>query len=166
MVLRFFEQDMKILFLLLLQVGLLFWQSKHSIYFGLIINISRFYTENKFQVSHRKPNHVTETLGWVNTRLIFSGVASSALLGGWGGTADVRRCTDELFEDVPTNYRSAFNGWVKVGFHLGKLSSGQERTRKFPLCSEPLVPTESSQDKGNFPVRSRPEENQPSVGWI
>ena len=26
---------------------------------------------------------------------------------------------------------------------------------------EPLVPTESSQDKGNFPVRSRPEENYP-----
>ena len=28
---------------------------------------------------------------------------------------------------------------------------------------EPLVPTESSQDKGNFPVRSRPEENYPRV---
>ena len=26
---------------------------------------------------------------------------------------------------------------------------------------EPLVPTESSQDKGNFPVRSHPEENYP-----
>ena len=28
---------------------------------------------------------------------------------------------------------------------------------------ETLVPTESSQDKGNFPVRSRPEENYPRV---
>ena len=27
--------------------------------------------------------------------------------------ADVRRCTDELFEDVSTNYRSAFNEWVR-----------------------------------------------------
>ena len=44
-------------------------------------------------------------------------------------------------------------------FHLGKLSSGQERTEKFPLCSN--VPTESSQDKGNFPVRSHPEGNYP-----
>ena len=26
---------------------------------------------------------------------------------------------------------------------------------------EPLVPTDGSQDKGNFPVRSRPEENYP-----
>ena len=26
---------------------------------------------------------------------------------------------------------------------------------------EPIVPTESSQDKGNFCVRSRPEENYP-----
>ena len=26
---------------------------------------------------------------------------------------------------------------------------------------EPLVPSESSQDKGNFLVRSRPEENYP-----
>ena len=48
---------------------------------------------------------------------------------------------------------------------LGKLSSGQERTGKFPLSCElsvgTNVPTESSQDKGNFPVRSRPEENYP-----
>ena len=34
----------------------------------------------------------------------------------------------------------------------------------------PVVPTESSQDKGNFLVRSRPEENhpewKPALSWI
>ena len=39
---------------------------------------------------------------------------------------------------------------VKAGFHSGKISSGQES-----------FPTESSQDKGNFSGRSRPEENYP-----
>ena len=29
--------------------------------------------------------------------------------GGGMRTADFRRCTDELFEDAPTNYRPAFN---------------------------------------------------------
>ena len=28
-------------------------------------------------------------------------------------------------------------GTLKAGFHLGKLSSGQERTGKFPLCYRP-----------------------------
>ena len=51
---------------------------------------------------------------------------------------------------------------LKAGFHFGKLSSGQKRPGKFPaFVLEPLVPTESSQDKGNFSVRSRPEENDP-----
>ena len=33
--------------------------------------------------------------------------------------------------------------------------------RKVSFVFEPVVPTESSQHKGNFPVRSRPEENYP-----
>ena len=37
------------------------------------------------------------------------------------------------------------------------LRTGTDRKVSFVL--EPLVPTESAQDKGNFPVRSRPEEN-------
>ena len=49
---------------------------------------------------------------------------------------------------------------VKAGFHLGKLlRTGTDRKVSFVL--EPLVPTESSQDKGNFPVRSHPEEHYP-----
>ena len=39
------------------------------------------------------------------------------------------------------------------------LTTGADRKVSFVL--EPLVPSESSQDKGNFPVRSRPEENYP-----
>ena len=46
---------------------------------------------------------------------------------------------------------------LKAGLHLGKLSSD----RKVSFVLEPLVPTESSQDKGNFSVRSRPEEYYP-----
>ena len=39
------------------------------------------------------------------------------------------------------------------------LRTGTDRKVSFVL--EPLVPTESSQDKGNCSVRSRPEENYP-----
>ena len=48
-------------------------------------------------------------------------------------------------------------GW----FPLRKtfLRTGMDRKVSFVL--EPLVPTESSQDKGNFPVRPHPEENYP-----
>ena len=48
-------------------------------------------------------------------------------------------------------------GW----FSLWKtfLRTGTDRKVSFVL--EPLVRTESSQDKGNFSVRSRPEENDP-----
>ena len=51
---------------------------------------------------------------------------------------------------------------LKAGFHALRktfLRTGTDRKVSFML--EPLVPTESSQDKGNFPVRSRPEENFP-----
>ena len=51
---------------------------------------------------------------------------------------------------------------VKGWFPLKKtfLRTGTDRKVSFVL--EPLVPTESSQlDKGNVPVRSRPEENYP-----
>ena len=48
-------------------------------------------------------------------------------------------------------------GW----FPLRKTFLRTGTARKVSFMLEPLVPTESSQDKGNFPVRSRPEENYP-----
>ena len=50
-----------------------------------------------------------------------------------------------------------YKGW----FPLRKtfLRTGTDREVSFVL--EPLVPTESSQDKGSFSVRSHPEENYP-----
>ena len=51
-------------------------------------------------------------------------------------------------------------GRLKAGFHLGKLSSGQDRNGQESFLCEPLIPTKSSHDKGigNFPVCSLPEE--------
>ena len=48
-------------------------------------------------------------------------------------------------------------GW----FPLRKTFLRTGTVRKVSFVLEPLVPIESSQDKGNFPVRSRPEENFP-----
>ena len=55
------------------------------------------------------------------------------------------------------NYRVMAKGW----FPLRKtfLRTGTDRKVSFVL--EPSVPTESSQDKGNFPVCSCPEESFP-----
>ena len=47
---------------------------------------------------------------------------------------------------------------LKACLHLGT-------DRKVSFVLEPLVPSESSQDKGNFPVRSSPEENYPEAGF-
>ena len=48
-------------------------------------------------------------------------------------------------------------GW----FPLRKTFLRTATDRKVSFVLEPLVPTESSQDKGNFPIRSRPEKNYP-----
>ena len=48
-------------------------------------------------------------------------------------------------------------GWFSLRIIF--LRTGTDRKVSFVL--EPLVPNESSQDKGNFPVRSSPEENYP-----
>ena len=50
--------------------------------------------------------------------------------------------------------------WFKAGFHLGNFPQVRNGQGSF-LCVRALAPTESSQDKGNFSVRSRPEENYP-----
>ena len=57
--------------------------------------------------------------------------------------------------------QSVPKGITKGWFPLRKtfLRTGMDRKVSFVL--ESLVPTESSQDKGNFPVRSRPEEKYP-----
>ena len=52
-------------------------------------------------------------------------------------------------------YFRAAESPLKAGF----LRTGTDRKVSFVL--QPLVPTESSQDKGNFSVRSRSEENYP-----
>ena len=48
-------------------------------------------------------------------------------------------------------------GWIPLRKTF--LRTGTDRKVSFVL--EPFFPTESSQDKGNFSVRSRPEENYP-----
>ena len=52
-------------------------------------------------------------------------------------------------------YFRAAESPLKAGF----LRTGTDRKVSFVL--QPLVPTESLQDKGNFSVRSRSEENSP-----
>ena len=52
-------------------------------------------------------------------------------------------------------------GYVYGWFPLRIIFFRTGTDRKVSFVLEPLVPTESPQDKGNFPVRSCPEENYP-----